>query len=88
MNTTIILQRQVSELKENPQVAIALAACCKHNMGVIDQKELARLSKQANGSAYNPEDLVWQIEMVSIRSTRSISKILPIASANQSQLFL
>lgn len=56
MNTTVILERQVRELKENLQDAVALAARHKHNMGVIDQEELARLSKQANGSAYNPKE--------------------------------
>ncbi|RZJ91588.1 MAG: hypothetical protein EOO20_04700 [Chryseobacterium sp.] len=56
MNTTVILQRQVRELKENLQDAVSLAGRHKHNMGVIDQEELARLSKQANGSAYNPKE--------------------------------
>ncbi|WP_443945586.1 hypothetical protein ACJVDH_00310 [Pedobacter sp. AW1-32] len=56
MNTTIALQRQVHELKENLQDAVALAGKYKPNMGMIDQEELARLSKQANGSAYNPKE--------------------------------
>ncbi|AZI25720.1 hypothetical protein EA772_10325 [Pedobacter sp. G11] len=56
MNTTIILQRQVRELKETLQDAVSLAAKYKGNMGIIDQEELARLSKQANGSAYNLKD--------------------------------
>lgn len=56
MNTTVILQRQVRELKENLQDAVALAGKYKPNMGMIDQEELARLSKQANGTPYRAAD--------------------------------
>lgn len=69
MNTTIILQRQVRELKETLQDAVSLAAKYKGNMGIIDQEELARLSKQANGSAYIRKISIWLIGMGSSRST-------------------
>lgn len=56
MNTTLAQERQVRELKENLQDAVALAGKFKREMGVIDQEELARLSSKANGSAYNPKE--------------------------------
>jgi len=56
MNAQVIAQREKRELKELLQDAVALAGKYKSEMGVIDQEELARLSKAANGSAYNPKD--------------------------------
>ena len=56
MNQIVVLQRQVRDLKENLQDAVALAGRYKREMGTIDQEELAKLSKAANGTAYNPAD--------------------------------
>lgn len=56
MNTTIAQERQVRELKENLQDAVALARKFKREMGVIDQEELARLSSKANGTPFRASD--------------------------------
>lgn len=56
MNAIVTLQRQVRELKENLQDAVALAGKYKPNMGMIDQEELARLDGKANGKAFNVKD--------------------------------
>lgn len=56
MNTTVILQRQVRELKEHLQDAVSLAGKYKLHMGMIDQEELARLDAKANGKAFNVKD--------------------------------
>ncbi|RZK72941.1 MAG: hypothetical protein EOO85_18445 [Pedobacter sp.] len=53
MNQTIALQRQVRELKEHLQDAVALASKYKPHMGMIDQEELARISAPVTGVRFD-----------------------------------
>lgn len=56
MDAQTIWMREKRQLKELLQDAVSLAGKYKKEMGVLDQEELARLSKAANGTAYNPKD--------------------------------
>jgi hypothetical protein len=48
--------KELRQLKEHLQDAVMLAGKYKREMGVLDQEELARLDKVANGAAYNAKD--------------------------------